>query len=576
MNKSFIILALTILLVIVFLFFSKISRRAVTETGPKVLSASEKVPVIIVPHFDAFADKRAELLTEIGKKVNPKTIVVVSVNHFNAGSANIITADRVWELSGGNVAADSGLVEKLISSGLAVDDKNAFIHEHGITNVLADVRGNLSDTILPIIIKDTASRDDIDQLYGWMTNNLEDYLVVASVDFSHYQPNAIAQVHDAYSIQALSNLDLDKIWSAETDSPQTLYLAAKISENLSAKNFHLHYNSNSGELNDDDDSETTSVVLGYFSDQEITEEEKIEPSTSFLVAGDAMFDRAVWHYYKGKGIETVFDNFGDRVFCGTDLSLLNLEGPISATAIDDDYRSDSLIFNFPPQAIDALEYLNINAVSLANNHSNNAGTSGLENTRKVLDDAGIKYFGKPYGYDESSVLRIDGPVPLTVIGVMALEGLNNEALRAQIVSEKNAGRKVLVFPHWGVEYATTHSYGQESFAKSWIEAGADLVFGSHPHVVEDFEIIDGKPVIYSLGNFVFDQFFSQETQEGLAVAGTITKDKITLTFLPTKEKLVKPELMSGEEKTTKIRSIFDIDSEIGFKKLSSDTIEIDI
>jgi poly-gamma-glutamate synthesis protein (capsule biosynthesis protein) len=287
-----------------------------------------------------------------------------------------------------------------------------------------------------------------------------------------------------------------------------------------------------------------------------------------------MFDRSVWHYYKDKGLKSIFSNFGERVFRGADLSLLNLEGPISATEIDDDWQSGSLVFNFPPETPSVLKYLNINSVSLANNHTNNAGNLGFTNTKKVLDEAGINYFGKPSGYDESSVLRIDGEIPISIIGIMAIDNFDNQPLLAKISAEKSAGRKVIIFPHWGVEYAPKHSISQERLAQSWISAGADLVVGSHPHVTQDFEIIEGKPVIYSLGNFVFDQFFSQETQEGLVIAGTITDSKITLSFLPTREKSVRPEFIRGEEKINKIKTVLDINSEVGFKKISSDTIKI--
>lgn len=576
MKKNLLIASLILVGILVYFVFSGNARNFAVETKNDLLAKnSENVPVVIIPHFDAFAVQRSELLKNIGGKINPKVAIVVSVNHFNSGNANIITAEKTWTLSGGDVTADSSLVEKISESGIAVADEGAFLHEHGITNVLPDVRDNIAKEILPIIIKDTTSKEDIDDLTDWLTKNVPDSVLVASVDFSHYQQSSVAQVHDNYSIQALSGLDFEKIWLAETDSPQALYLSAKMAKNYQAEDFHLVYNSDSGKLNNSDDSETTSVVLGYYSDQPVDESDMtVEFSTSFVIAGDAMFDRNVWHNYKDKGLKEIFDNFGTRVFRGVDLSLLNLEGPISGTEINDDWQSGSLVFNFPPETTSVLKYLNINSVSLANNHSANAGSLGLANTKKVLSDVGIKYFGKPDDYDENSVLRIDGEIPLSIIGIMTLDSFDNSALEAKIKAEKVAGRFVMVYPHWGTEYAPKHSASQKQLSKSWISAGADLIIGSHPHVTEDFEIVDGKPVIYSLGNFVFDQFFSDVTQQGLVVAGTITKDKITLSFLPTVEKAVKPQFMTGVDKTAKIKTILDIDSQVGFKKISTDTIEI--
>ncbi len=535
----------------------------------------EKIPVVIVPHFNSFADKRAELLADVGKKTSAKTIVLVSVNHFNSGSENILTTDKTWLVSGGEVSAEKTLVEKISDDKIAANDETAFAQEHGIANIIPDIyKFSPKAKVLPIIIKDQTGKGQIDKLSNWISDNCQNCLLVASVDFSHYQPSSLARVHDSFSISALSNLDFNKTWKAETDSPQTLYLAEKIAEKNKAKNFHLFYNASTGDLSEAEVSEVTSVVLGYYSSMELSDSEKIEPSSTFVIAGDAMFDRNVWHNYKNKGLKTIFDNFGTRVFRGADLSALNLEGPISSSAINDDWRSGSMVFNFPPETPSILKYLNIDAVSLANNHSANAGVFGFANTKKILSDAGINYFGQPEGFSESSVLRVDGEIPLSIIGIMALSDFDHATLNEKIKTEKLAGRFVIIFPHWGEEYKSANVASQKSLANEWSSAGADLIVGSHPHVVEDFQIVNDRPVIYSLGNFVFDQFFSKETQEGLIVAGKITKDKITLSFLPTKEKLVKPEFMVGAEKTAKISTIFDINSENKFKKLSPDTIEI--
>lgn len=543
------------------------------------IKSGEKIPVVIVPHFEFATDKRNELLKNIGSKYKPKHAVIVSVNHFNSGDYDILLADKDWNISQGKLTGDKNIAQKIADNSDGEINNSAFENEHGIKNLLEPVHSNIATSVVPVIIKDTAKKEEIDKLISAISNNCSDCLIIASVDFSHYCPRAIAHVHDQYSIQALSTLDYEKTWLAETDSPQTLYLAEKIAKESNAENFHLFYNGNSGDPGEDDSIEVTSVVMGYYSDKKSDHE--IEPATTFVIAGDVMFDRNVWHNYKGQGLKKIFDNFGTRPFRGTDLALLNLEGPISAKEIDDDWQSGSMVFNFPPETTETLKYINVNAVSLANNHTANAGSSGLSNTKKVLDAAGIQYFGSPEGFSaDKDILRIDGPVPLSVIGIMTLSEFDQEALNSAIKSEKKLNRTVIVFPHWGEEYKEKHVAYQKNIAKEWIVAGADVIIGSHPHVVEDFEIVkpfdsaQGKPVVYSLGNFIFDQFFSTETQRGLVIAGTITKDKITLSFLPTKENVVKPEFLRGESKTNILSNIFDIDKETGFKKISSDTIEV--
>jgi len=269
-----------------------------------------------------------------------------------------------------------------------------------------------------------------------------------------------------------------------------------------------------------------------------------------------MFDRNVWHHYKDKGIEQVFSGLGADFFADYDLSLINLEGPISSVPINDDWQSGSMSFNFPPTTITALKYVGVKAVSLANNHTSNAGEIGFANTKKVLSESGINYFGRQSGFlPTEDVLRIDAKIPLSVIAVDALAGYDQELLIQTINMEKTADRFVIIIPHWGTEYQSVHNSNQESLAKKWIVAGAELIVGSHPHVVEDYQLLNGVPVIYSLGNLVFDQYFSEETQEGLIIKGEINEEAIKIEFLPVIEKVSIPCLATGDRKAGILKTL---------------------
>ena len=85
---------------------------------------------------------------------------------------------------------------------------------------------------------------------------------------------------------------------------------------------------------------------------------------------------------------------------------------------------------------------------------------------------------------------------------------------------------VVVSFHWGEEYKTVHNQHQETIARAALDAGADMIAGHHPHVRQDMATYDGKTVVYSLGNFIFDQSFSKETMTGLSVEVTIRDKKI--------------------------------------------------
>lgn len=265
---------------------------------------------------------------------------------------------------------------------------------------------------------------------------------------------------------------------------------------------------------------------------------------TFMLAGDAMFGRAVYYQFH-ENLTDAFQNLGQGFFQG-DITLLNLEGPIVNKEFTPDVTPDNLIMKFPPQTKDALTWIGINTVGLANNHTDNQGESTLQFTREILNNTQIETIGDPK--NENNIVKTfqKGNQKTSII---ALNILANSTDISEIIKEqKNARAFVIIFPHWGSEYQTTHNTSQEKLAHQWIDQGADLIVGSHPHVIQDTELYLEKPIIYSLGNFLFDQTFSQNTQRGLVLKGKINKNKLTLEFLPVKSVHLRLELLEGEEK----------------------------
>jgi poly-gamma-glutamate capsule biosynthesis protein CapA/YwtB (metallophosphatase superfamily) len=102
-------------------------------------------------------------------------------------------------------------------------------------------------------------------------------------------------------------------------------------------------------------------------------------------------------------------------------------------------------------------------------------------------------------------------------------GLVRDQVVADIRAAKAAGADVvIVYPHWGVEYHATPTAGQRALAKAMIDAGADLIIGNHVHWAAAMEVYKGKPIWYGLGNFVFDQTWSEPTQQGLLLEITFS------------------------------------------------------
>ena len=549
---------------------------ATVTSGDSVFTDTKKsdnglrITGVTVPHHDLLAKDRADYLMRISNGISPKTIILVSPNHFDTGSSQIITTSKVWDLGTTQVEPAVEIIGKL-SRELVNAEDNAFLGEHGIKNILPDISSSFPKAkIVPIIIKQDVSKEKVALLADNLIKNCtDDCLLIASVDDSHYQPASLSDLHDSLTIRALNNLDEDLIWRAEVDSNQSLALLIAWSKAQGTNKFRLEKNTNSGIIAGDRDAEATSYIFGDF--ERGDKNAAITDEITFTVAGDSMFDRAVDYKFRDNKIYDIFANFGDRVLSGTDLSMLNLEGPISAEPIPAD-QSEGLIFNFPPKTVDVLKWLDINAVSLANNHTMNAGKTGFSNTLKVLKEKNIIPIGSANTFDETSIARFgSGTNKLSVITIESLEV--SKDLTEIIKAEKAAGNRVMIMPHWGTEYEPIHSASQEKLAHSWIDAGADIVIGSHPHVVQDAEMYKSRAIFYSIGNFVFDQTWSEPTQKGLIVAGKFKGDTLELVLLPTVSKKIQPELLRGADKTdfiTKIRAELGLptsDTGLGYDKI---------
>lgn len=547
-NRLFAIIFSVFLIAGVCFFVTKKPHNNGVALGWPEITNSTNISAMIVPHHDLDKADRDELFSKISGDIKAKTVILVSTNHFNSGNGNIITTKKEWQLSTGKIQANSNIVDGLIDAKIAENNENSFSEEHGIKNILPDIAQYFPKTnLVPIIIKPGTSDVDVAKLNQTLTNVCkEDCLLVSSVDFSHYQPGALANIHDDLVIRALNNLEKERLVRSEVDSKETLKLSILWAKSQETEKFNLFKNTNSGLIENNRDGESTSYVLGYYSKGKI---EAKNDSFTFMIGGDMMFDRNIEYHFQGDKLVNVMKNFGDRVFAGTDLSLTNLEGPISPVPLVPE-TNHSLVFNFQPNTVDVLNYLGVNAVSLANNHTLNNGKKGLANTKKVLPENGIAYVGQDAVFNDESVKTFEngGSIKLTVITIDCLN--TNDDLTGTIKKQRELGNKVLVYPHWGTEYEQIHSFSQEKLAHSWIDAGADFVFGGHPHVIQDAEVYKGKPIFYSMGNLLFDQDFSPETQRGLMVAVKINKDNTELVLLPTLSKNYMPELLSGTEKTS--------------------------
>lgn len=248
---------------------------------------------------------------------------------------------------------------------------------------------------------------------------------------------------------------------------------------------------------------------------------------TLTAVGDIMLDRHVRTTIQQHGPYFPFESIRQQL--EGDVVLGNLEGPLTdhASVATDTH----LVFTFDEGLAAVLKDVGFTHLSLANNHSRNFGQAGLDNTRRVLQAAGLNYFGDPLNRPGYDLVTTESGQSVAFIGYLGLTaGL--ETVLDQIRQAETRGDYTIVMTHWGSEYQLGISVKAQRQAHQLIEAGADLILGAHPHVVEPFEIYHGKLIAYSLGNFLFDQYFSEDTLQGLLLRLRFNPETIDLELVP--------------------------------------------
>ena len=287
-----------------------------------------------------------------------------------------------------------------------------------------------------------------------------------------------------------------------------------------------------------------------------------DPSATWTLfaGGDIMLDRGVYETLrvKGKGADFPFDGgtaditgrtccsaFGWKVpttrrtgnagafrelIKGADIAIANFENPAPDNPR---WHTKGTVFSADPTLIDGLANAGIDYVSLANNHIRDAGGQGLLQTIENIEQRGIKVSGagKDLAAARRPAIMEAGGVKVAILAYDAIAGkyhatatrigsapLQARLVKADVAAARKAGADiVIVFPHWGTEYDPTPFASQQKLARMIIDAGADMVIGNHAHWAAAMEIYQGKPIWYALGNFVFDQTWSEPTMEGITL-----------------------------------------------------------
>ena len=255
-------------------------------------------------------------------------------------------------------------------------------------------------------------------------------------------------------------------------------------------------------------------------DEERPEPEPEEPGSALLAfAGDVMFSDPFLASYDKSGISAIADSEMLERMQNADLFVINEEFPFSlrGEAMED----KQFTFRADPKYVEIFQKMGVDIATVANNHALDFGRDAFLDTLDTLKSAGITCIGGGYHLSEASapaVQTINGQT-FAIFGATRVSpsatwyasdsqaGLfqtyDATLLNQKIAEAHTEYDHVIVFVHWGIEKNETPEDYQRSLAKGYIDAGADLVVGCHPHVLQGFEYYNGVPIVYSLGNYLF-------------------------------------------------------------------------
>lgn len=500
-----------------------------------------------------------QVIAETVAGVDPtgiKTVLLLSPDHFQAVTDPqllAVTTTARWQSPWGVVPQDFAQLEALTTLDRVMVAPGPFLTEHGVYTLMPFLHFQLPNAhFVPLILRQHADLPAAVKLGRELRQQFDPAttVVVVSSDFSHQLTATAAAAADAQSLTVLQNQQPDQVTKVTSDCRICLAVLFGYLEGIFTQ-FELVRQTDSWQLSSQSPDSVTSYLSGrYLRRQSATpptpaetptgSESPAGPNSSapikLLFGGDLMYDRHIRQQAERYGYRHPLAPL-EPLFAEHDWVVTNLEGPIST------FPSKSVgsvpgtpanfIFTFAPAVAPTLASQGLRVVNLGNNHILNFGPEGVTQTKAALEQAGMRFFGHTGQETESAqrvtILERDGyRIGLVNYNQFLAEGwalalADLAALRPQV-------QLLVVYTHWGNEYVPTANQVITTQGRQLVEAGADLVIGSHPHVIQNWEEYQGKRIYYSLGNLVFDQYFRPEVQQGLLVGVTVSPGSGQLDF----------------------------------------------
>ncbi len=463
----------------------------------------------IASFFHRLEDKGAEV----------ERVVIIARNYGEASRHSKVSTTLPYETPYGLLEPDTQTISALFDRWVLFPEEKRFKEEKTISFFTPYIKRTFPNAkVVPILFEDNLSLTDAQVVGKFLARELGDRRTVtlAVSNFSNHPQFDLARFQTRYARSAieagefyrLNHLNLDSLPAIQALNaflnPHQAYTTIPHSKGIKDRGF----------------------VMEYF----LEGAPRPSPEVTMIAAGDIMIDRYVRTLMERNTPDYPFEKISPQgLLRSGHIIHANLEGPVT----DERPRVGDVIFKFDPEMIDILIRHGINLVTIANNHTLDQGATGFENTKKYLTKAGLAWVGHPLNETEGHtyITEING-LKIGFIGFHdATIRLDVDKAIADIKSLDPLVDHLVVTIHWGPEYVPA-SQRQKDLGHAFIDAGADAIVGHHPHVVQEIEWYNEKPIIYSLGNFIFDQYWSQATQKGLTIGLIFSPNNIELYEFP--------------------------------------------
>lgn len=482
--------------------------------------------------------KYQEALAGFFKRLEPqnyKQVVVITQTDLQSNQSFAYTTYQSFKTPYGFLRTDQKLVENLQQEKLATSNDKIFNLEIASQLYTPYIHRSFPNaTYLPLLVNSQMPPEKMEQLSNWLYQNLDaNSLVIFKTSFKTSPDPLIADFQLKFTSNILETFDTTKLAELPTTHQTSLQVFWKYLQKAKAQQGQIHWKNN----------ESANLFELFYEASTTT------PRSFHLVTfGDIMLGRQVRSRMNAHGLAYPFSKMDQLYLKTNDILLANLEGPIAKKAIQ---TSKTIAFRFMPDVAPVLKNHFFDLLSLANNHALDMGAAGYESSWELINEQGMTPFGYPKVVNDNStgvVMLQDQKIAFLGLDDVDFK-IDQNAAVAKIKELTERGYKVIPYIHWGIEYVHTPNQRQKDLSYAFLDAGAIAIIAHHPHVVETFEIYKNKPIFYSLGNAIFDQEFSKDTQEGLSLALIISNDQIEINFLPIKIDQSRMVLMNAEERT---------------------------